>query len=234
MSVVPTAFHIIAGTIALIAGAGALIYRKGAGDHARWGTWFFGAMLAMASSGAALAATDGDPVTAIIGVFTCYLLATSWLAARSPAGQGGRTEVALLCVGLACAVGEFACASIAANSASGRIGVYDPTVPIAFGMLALLAVAFDINALVRRTLSLRQRIARHLWRMCTAFFLAAASLFLGQQDDVFFFMAGSPILFIPPFAVLATMTYWLFRMRFGRGLARSAAHRPAANRAGAV
>jgi hypothetical protein len=216
-----TAFHIVAGTVALAAGTGALIHRKGGQDHARWGNWFFGSMLAMASSGGLLAATNGDPVTAIIGVFTCYLLATSWTAAQTAYASDPRIGGGLAAAGLACAIGEYACAWIAANSASGRIGIYDPTVPIVFGSLALLAVALDLNMLLRRTVALRQRIARHLWRMCTAFFIAAGSLFLGQQDDVFFFMAGSPVLFIPPFAVLGTMAYWIFRMRFGRGLNRA-------------
>jgi hypothetical protein len=214
-----TAFHIAAGTLALAAGTGALIYRKGGRDHAGWGNWFFGSMLAMAGSGGVLAAINGDPVTAIIGVFTCYLLATSWTVAQPAYAGNARIGVGLAVLGLACAAGEYACAWAAANSANGRIGVYDPTVPIVFGSLALLAVALDVNMLLRGALALRQRIARHLWRMCAAFFLAAASLFLGQQDDVFFFMAGSPVLFLPPFAILATMIYWIFRMRYGRGLA---------------
>jgi hypothetical protein len=212
-------FHILAGSIALLAGAGALIYRKGGQDHARWGTWFFGAMLIMAASGAGLAASEGDPVTAIVGVFTLYLLSTSWSAARSRGGGVGWIEGAGLWVALGCALAQFSFGWQIAQSPTGRIGVYTPEVPYAFGVLASLAAMLDANALIQRMLSQRQRIARHLWRMCTALFLAASSLFLGQQDDVFFFMQGSPILWIPPLLSLLVMTYWLVRMRFGRGLA---------------
>lgn len=52
--------------------------------------------------------------------------------------------------------------------------------------------------------------------MCVAFFLAATSLFLGQQDDVFFFMEGSPLLFVPSLATLIFMVFWLIRVHFAK------------------
>ena len=75
---------------------------------------------------------------------------------------------------------------------------------------------FDLSLFWRRKLQPRQRVARHLWRMVMAYFLAATSLFLGQQDDVFPFMQGSPILLIPSLATLAFLTYWVVRVRFVR------------------
>jgi hypothetical protein len=50
--------------------------------------------------------------------------------------------------------------------------------------------------------------------MCFALFFAAASFFLGQQKVMPTFMHGSPLLFIPAFAPLGLMIYWLIRTRF--------------------
>jgi len=67
------------------------------------------------------------------------------------------------------------------------------------------------------------RIARHLWRMCFALFIAATSFFLGQTQ-------GSPaqvfpeplrqgaVLAIPVLLVLLLMFYWLARVLFTQRL----------------
>lgn len=213
------AFHIGAGTTALVTGTGALIYRKGRTDHSRWGTWFFGSMLVMAGLGAAIAASKPDRPTALAGIITAYLVVTSWLAIRRRDGVTGRVELGSFIFALGCCMAGIGFGQIAKASVSGAIDGYPPALCYTFAALAGLCAALDLNALVRRKLAPRQRIARHLWRMSVAFFLAAASLFLGQQDDVFWFMQGSILLYIPPFATLAVMVYWAFRMRWGRGLA---------------
>lgn len=220
------AVHIGAGTTALAAGTGALIYRKGGADHGRWGTWFFGAMLVMAGLGAAIAASKPDRPTTLAGIITVYLVATSWLAIRRRDGVTGRAELGAFLFALACCLAGIGFGQMATASTGGVIDGYPPAICHAFAGLAGLCAALDLNALARRRLEPAQRIARHLWRMCVAFFLAAASLFLGQQDDVFWFMQGSPLLFIPPFATLFAMAYWLLRMRFGRGLAPRTKERP--------
>jgi hypothetical protein len=53
--------------------------------------------------------------------------------------------------------------------------------------------------------------------MCAALAIAALSFFIGQQRVMPSFMQGSPLLAIPPLATLATMLFWLLRLRFGRG-----------------
>ena len=218
--------HIGAGTTALAAGTSALIYRKGGADHSRWGTWFFGSMLVMAGLGAAIAASKPDRPTTLAGIITFYLVVTSWLAIRRRDGLTGRVELGAFIFALACCMTGIGFGQIAKASASGVIDGYPAAICYAFAGLAGLSAALDLNAFARRRLAPGQRIARHLWRMCVAFFLAAASLFLGQQDDVFWFMQGSPLLFVPPFATLLAMVYWLFRMRFGRGLVPHRKARP--------
>ena len=79
----------------------------------------------------------------------------------------------------------------------------------------------DLNAVRRRVLTPVQRIARHLWRMCFAFFIATGSFFLGQQDVLPAALHRSPILFMLAFAPFAVMAFWLVKLRFPKTIGRA-------------
>ena len=86
--------HIAGGSTALLSGAGALALRKGGRGHGRIGTIFFGAMLVMTLTGSVIAALKPERATAVIGIITCYLVATSWWTARHRDGHGGPAVLA--------------------------------------------------------------------------------------------------------------------------------------------
>ena len=56
-----------------------------------------------------------------------------------------------------------------------------------------------------------QRLARHLWRMCFALFMATASFFLGQSQFLPEVMQNIFILVTPVLLVILAMFYWLTR-----------------------
>jgi hypothetical protein len=85
-----------------------------------------------------------------------------------------------------------------------------------FGSLALLFAAWDVRMLVRGGVSGGQRIGRHLWRMCFALLIAAASFFLGKQQHFPEALRGSWVVKAPVLLVVALMIYWLIRVRFMR------------------
>ena len=211
-----TWIHIAGGSAALLGGTTALMLRKGGDPHRTVGTWFFGAMLVMAGTGAIMAALKPERGTAVIGILTCYLVATSWVAARRRDGSTGRFELAGLAVAIACALAMLGFGVQGLASETGRVDSLPYVVHFPFAVLATLAAALDINVLVQREISRRQRIARHLWRMCAAFLIAAFSFFLGQQKVMPEFIQGSSLLFVPPLAVLAAMIFWIIRVRFSR------------------
>jgi hypothetical protein len=64
----------------------------------------------------------------------------------------------------------------------------------------LLAAAGDIRMLASGGIAGRQRITRHLWRMCFGLFIATGSFFLGQQQVFPAFLRGS--IFLTILAVL--------------------------------
>ena len=223
--------HIAGGVLALVAGAVAVAARKGGRLHARAGTWFVGAMLFLWVSATVLDVLEGKPASAMGNIFIAYFVGTSWAAARRRDGTTGRFEV------LACALALGLAAMIAWGAFTGTAG----STPVGEGPLfvlaaaCLLAGALDLNAILRRKLSGPQRISRHLWRMCAAFFIATGSFFLGQQDVMPEAVRGSPALFVLAFAPFAVMAFWLVRVRLGKRL-RSAlealGERPGRTRSG--
>jgi hypothetical protein len=208
--------HIAGGSVAIVAGTIALAVRKGRRAHLLAGNIFFVAMLVMGSIGGFVApflrTAQGSPklFDSAAGFFTCYLVITSWLTARRRPGTAGRAEVA------AFVFASFLAAAIVLVGA----GRDDPTGYYALGGIIALAAAFDLKVILNRGIAGTPRLARHLWRMSTALFVALGSFFLGQQRVMPDFVQGSPWLFVPPLAVLATMLFWLLKLRVTKGLSR--------------
>ena len=212
--------HIVGGTVALTAGAAALGVRKGGTWHARWGTAFFAAMLVMTVTGATIAAFMPERGTTLVGIFTAYLVLTAWVAARRRDGVAGNFERAACLVAAGCATGQLIFGYRALHMLDGRLDLLPYQAHFVFGALATLAVALDLNMIARGKIGPNQRIARHLWRMCVAFVIAASSFFQGQQDEFPAAVRGSAVWYLPPLIGLTVMAYWLFRNRFGARMSR--------------
>ena len=145
---------------------------------------------------------------------TFYLVATGWLTIMRKDGETGVVEFGLLLVALAAAGGGLTYGWEAAHSATGLKEGYSPGPYLIFGSLSLWAAALDVRMLVRGGVSGAARIARHLWRMCVAFLIAALSFFLGKQQHFPVAIRGSQILNLPMLLILVVMIYWLIRARF--------------------
>jgi len=208
--------HIAAGSIAIVSGSVALTLRKGGRGHVVAGNIFFVSMLVMASIGALVApfllTAQGNPklFDSAAGFFTCYLVVTSWLTVRRKAGTVGRTEVAAFLF-----AATLAAAIVLVGTGRDEQGGY-----YGMGAIIALAAALDLKVILTGGISGRSRIARHLWRMCLALFVAVGSFFLGQQRVMPEVMQGSPWLSLPPLAVLAAMLFWLLKLRFAGVIAR--------------
>jgi hypothetical protein len=215
--------HIASGILALPAGTLAVVARKGGPLHARAGTAFFATMLVLGATAAMLEPFRDPPGSPIGGILVCYFVATSWVAARRRDGTTGRFEILACAAALGLSVLMFWGAFTGAGSTPvGRGPIF------AFAGLSLLAGLLDLNAILRTRLTPVQRIARHLWRMCFAFFIATGSFFLGQQDVLPRAVQGSPLLFVLAFAPFAIMAFWLVRLRFAKAIARLKLRTPVA------
>ena len=207
--------HIGAGCVAILAGGGALAVRKGERQHRVFGTVFLAAMLAMCAFATYLSVLR-QPGTIVGGILTAYLVASAWATVRRAEGRIGAFERIALVVVIACAAGELTMGWLATRSPNGRFLGYPAPVFYVFGGLAALAAMVDIKMIRRGGIRGTARIARHLWRMCTALFIASASFFLGQQKVMPVSFQGSPILVVLGVAPLALMVFWLCRVLLTR------------------
>ena len=207
-------FHICGAGIGLLSGTAALIFRKGFRWHRAAGNVFFVSILIMSASGAGIAAFLKPNMGNVFGgVVTFYLVATGWLTVLRKEGETGLTEFGLLLVALAVGSGGLLYGWEAAHSATGLKEGYPPAPYLVFGSLSLWSAAFDVRMLVRRGVSGSPRIARHLWRMCVAFLIAAFSFFMGKQQHFPAAIRGSQILNLPMILILIVMIYWMIRVR---------------------
>lgn len=213
--IVITWIHIVGGVSALVSGAVAAAMSKGSSRHAKAGIWFCVSMFVLDATASILSPFKTPPESPVGGIMVCYFVATAWMAARRRDGVPGWFEkiacASVLLIALAMIAGGFQLAL----SPNPRPGPPGPFVLFALGGLCLLAGLGDLRFL-RGKLSARQRISRHLWRMCFAFFIATGSFFLGQQDVLPQAVRGSPILWVLAFAPFALMLFWLVRVRFSR------------------
>jgi uncharacterized membrane protein len=208
--------HIAAGIAAVLLGVVAIAVRKGSRRHAQAGTLFAAAMIVLGLTASILepfrTPKPGSPIT---GLFVCYFVATSWVAARRRDGSTGKFEM------LAAAVALSTGAVMIWAGLTGR-----STTPVGSGPvfilagLCLVAGLLDLRVVLRKRLTAGERIRRHLWRMCFAFFIATGSFFLGQQKVMPVAVRGSPILFVFAFAPFGVMLFWLVRLRFAKFIGR--------------
>jgi hypothetical protein len=204
-----TPLHVLCGATGIVSGIVALSASKGARLHRRSGTLFAYAMLVMSLSGAVLAV--GRPGTAMnipAALVTAYLVTTGLLTVYPRSALSQRIERGAMLTAFAVAL-----VSIVSALVSGFAGNPRYVFPLLlFGVLVLAAGVGDRRMIRAGGLRGTPRLKRHLWRMCVALFIAAASFFLGPVRRIPEPLR-LPALRLIPFVVLATMAYWLWRFR---------------------
>jgi hypothetical protein len=93
---------------------------------------------------------------------------------------------------------------------------YPPWSYFIFGSVAALAFAGDVRMLVRGGVAGTKRLARHLWRMCFALFIAAASIFLARQQLFPALLQKTGALVFLSFLPLILLVFWMLRVRFAK------------------
>jgi hypothetical protein len=203
--------HIAAGLTALASGAVALCAAKGGKLHRTSGTAFVVAMSAMSATGAALAASHGQRFNLAQGVLTFYLVTTAWLAARPAIGWRRPLAVAAMLVASGVALYDIRLGSEALASPRGMIDGAPAAFIAFFGLVAAIAAIGDLRLAVSGRLENAARLARHLWRMCFAMFIATGSFFLGQARVIPEPIRIYPLLTVAALLPLVLLLYWLKR-----------------------
>ena len=198
--------HIIAGLIGLVSGAVALSARKGAKLHRKAGMIFVYAMMVVGITGTVMGLLIAEMAAVIPGALTFYLVLTSWLTVLRPVVlKFSLINLGAMLLGLTISIVSFSYGF----TADGQSTI----LYIIFGAMALLATLGDLQMMTQGIQGAR-RIARHLWRMCIALFLAAISLFIGQAQVFPEPLRNYGLLPVPVLLVLFLMFYWLVRVLF--------------------
>lgn len=218
--------HIAAGGFAIVLGAVALIVKKGGTLHRRSGLLFVYAMLVMGTSASILGLrnglTDGNVMGGLIAV---YFVGTALTTVRPASPWTRRINAAALTLALGLALVMMVGGVKAVNSH----GVSPGGVPFrTIGVMSLflatvmiLAAAGDVRIMRFGLPRGRPRLARHLWRMCFALFIAAGSFFSIRERVAkilpYPFTTG-PMRTLPILLLFGAMFYWLWRVRARRTL----------------
>jgi hypothetical protein len=213
--------HVAAGGLAMILGFTALFSRKGSATHQRSGQLFAVSILGMAISASLLGlrdpARDGDLVPAVM---TAYFVGTAVATVRTSSPWSKR--VSFLATAMAVVVALALIASGIQGITSPLLtpgGVPARTIGVMSLVLAtilVVAVAGDLRVMRSGPLQGGARLARHLWRMCFALFIAAAP-FLSIRERVAAILPepfpSAPMRALPIVIILGAMTFWLWRVR---------------------
>jgi hypothetical protein len=219
--------HVAAGGLALVLGAVALLVKKGGTVHRRSGLLFVGAMIVMGATAAVLGNVIG-------GLMAAYFAGTALTTVRPVSAWSRRIDAAALTLALALAIFSI----VGGVEALGSPGLSPGGVPFrTIGVMSLfiagvllLAAAGDARVMRFGTPRGRPRLARHLWRMCFALFIAAGSFFSIRERVASVlpepFTTG-PMRALPILLIFGAMFYWLWRLRGRRTFPVLVRHDPA-------
>lgn len=218
--------HIAAGGLAIILGAIALSVKKGGSAHRRSGLLFVYAMLVMAVSASMLSLLEGRADGNVMaGVLTAYFVGTALTTVRPIASWTRRINAVALTVAVVLAAG-CVINGVSLVNAPGRDsnGVPFQTVGVMSLIVATvlaMAAAGDVRIIRFGTPRGAPRLARHLWRMCFALFIAAGSFFSVRERVATVLpepLTTGPLRALPIVLLFGTMFYWLWRLRGRRAL----------------
>ena len=211
--------HIVSGTIATIAGALALAVRKGRTMHIATGQIFALAMIISSALGAGLGLIKATElyITFHAGVLGVTLILGSLFTARARTSNLGLGSMLVGGINFLNGAGLISAGVYALSKPDGLLFGFHAENYFFLSMMATFTALADISLLVRKRLSERHRIARHLWRMCLGFFIAAGSAFTGPGAKVFpEALRETGVLSLPELVIFILMLFWLIRTVFGQ------------------
>jgi uncharacterized membrane protein len=218
--------HIAAGGFAIVLGAVALIVKKGGILHRRSGLLFVYAMLVMGISASILEFLKvPNWSNVLVALMTVYFVGTALTTVRPASPWTRRINAAALTIVVGLALGAIVGGVKAFNSPRlSPGGVPFRTIGMMSFVLAtvmILAAAGDVRIMRFGLPRGRPRLARHLWRMCFALFIAAGSFFSIRERVAKVlpepFTTG-PMRALPILLLFGAMFYWLWRVRARRTL----------------
>ncbi len=220
------AFHIATGILALAAGFVAVAARKGGTWHRRGGTVFTCAMIATGIAIVALSTWEGKSPGG--GLLVIYLVATAWSTVQPAGSASRRVDIVLMTLAFVLAAAGYLRTFVALGAPGDRVDDVPVGAIFISATVVLLAAIGDLKMVRAGGYQGSQRLARHLWRMCVALFIASGSFFIGQMH-----IFPKPIRIVPLLVALGVsplvvLVYWMRRVRARRDVHASTIPTPVA------
>lgn len=209
--------HVLGGAIGLVTGFVAVVAAKGGRLHRRAGMAFVISMIVMSVFGAVVA-TYEMKLTSVGAILAGYLVFTGLTTVRPLASTGRTQHLALMTVPALVALFELTVGFIALGQPRGMINGVPGGMILFIGTIALLAAIGDWRMIPAGGIQGARKVARHLWRMCFALFIASGSFFFGQMKFVPAPLRILPLLSALGVAPLFVLVYWMWRVRLRQSL----------------
>lgn len=208
------AAHIMGGTVGLISGMVALVAPKGRRLHSVAGTVFFVGMMVLVVSGFLIAGFKFIPISILVAAISAYFLMTSLRAVTVPAGRVLIRDRQLCFAGGLISTAGFVFGLFVATGLVIDPEGFPAPAYFLFSGITWLAVRGDKRMIAAGGYKGRQRITRHLWRMCFVLLIAAISIFFGNPDVFPDFIHEAEVLHYPVLFVLGLSAFWFIRVRY--------------------
>jgi hypothetical protein len=211
------ASHFVAGLVGLTTGFAALIVAKGGLAHKRLGMTFTFAMVYMGVGASIVALLEANSASATAGLVVGYMVITGMTTVKPLRAGGRQVHVALMLVAFLIAALDLWTGARVMGLPGHQLNGVPAGMMLFMGVIFLLAAIGDART-IGVALTGTRRLARHLWRMCFALFIASGSFFLGQMKFVPKPIRIVPLLFALGLAPLVVLLYWMWRVRLRKRL----------------
>lgn len=174
--------HIGAGTVGLVSGVIASLSRKGKKLHRIAGKTFFISMCICYLIGALVSPflAQEQRLNTVAAILSLYLLTSGVRAANKTKFVAGTGEKLGFVIALSIVLVASLFMYIGAQHPQGLLDGVPSQTFMMFIILGGLAACGELNVIIRKKLSAKARIVRHVWRISVSFFIASGSLFFGQ------------------------------------------------------
>jgi hypothetical protein len=206
--------HIAAGGLALVLGAAALLVKKGGTVHRKAGLLFVYAMLVMGITAAILGNVGG-------GLMAIYFVVTALTTVRPVSPWTHRINVAALALAAGLVFFDILGGVKAFNTPRRSLNGVPFAMFFFIATVMILAAIGDLRVMRFGLPRGGPRLARHLWRMCFALFIAAGSFFSIRARVAKILpepFLSAPMRLLPILLIFGAMFYWMWRVRRRRPL----------------
>jgi uncharacterized membrane protein len=210
-------FHFATGLIALVAGFLAVAVRKGSQLH-RWsGVVFVCAMIATGLTVTGIYMYQGK-WSSTGGISIVYWVLTAYTAVKQLPGLGRRVAIALAVLAFAIAANGYYWGVVAFGRPGASIDGAPAGMILFLSTILLFAAIGDVRMIRAGGIHGTRKVARHLWRMCFALFIASGSFFIGQMKFLPEPLRSLPLMIALGVSPLAILLYWMWRVRLRQNL----------------